>query len=144
MSEPIVTPIVPKKRGRKSREEEARAYLRELGIDPDDIVPRNADNDPMPATDEAMLEEFKSLLWRRRHELEGTAFTQAINALARFAEATKGDADRAAGEPTVAEIILGNSLLPAERKQEILAAALAELELEQSAIVEALGELVPA
>lgn len=141
MTEPIATPVAPKKRGRKTREEEARSFLRELGVDPDEIVPRSAADDPMPTTDAELFDEFKALLWRRRHQLEGTAFTQAVNALAKWAESSKSDDERAGVQPTIADIIGGNVLLPVERKREILAGALAELEVERAAIMEALGEL---
>lgn len=138
----MTEPAAAKKRGRKSKAEEARAYLRTLGVDPDTIIPPSAAEDPMPETDAEMLDEFKALLWRGRHELQGTAFTNALNALARFAEASKGDDDRAGAQPTVAEIIAGNVLLPAERKREILEEELVALEVERAAIAEVLDVLL--
>lgn len=129
-----------KKRGRKSKNEEARQYLREMGIDPDELVPATEADDPMPETFEEMFEEFRSILWRKRNQIEGTAFTQSLNALARLAEVNKqADDAKTLAEPTVAEIIAGNVLLPADRKREILGEALAELERERSQILEVLS-----
>jgi hypothetical protein len=143
---PDVATAIAKKRGRKSKNEEARQYLRELGIDPDELVPADAKDDPVPETDSEFFAEFKGLLWQQRHNLKGTAFTQAINALAKWAEASKVEESQAAVQPTVAEIIAGSVLLPVARKREILGEALAELERERAAIAEVLEGvgLVPA
>lgn len=131
----------PKKRGRKSAEEEARAWLRTQGLDPDGLIGA-ADTSEQPETFEGFRDEFMTILWKRRNELTDTAFTQALNSLARLAEANKqSDNDKVAAEPTVAEIIGSNVLLPAERKREILEAALADLDAERAAITEALGVL---
>jgi hypothetical protein len=136
---PDVATQAPKKRGRKSKNEEARQYLRELGIDPDVLVPATDADDPMPETFEEMFEEFRSILWQKRHQIKGTAFTQSLNALARLAEVNKqADDAKTLAEPTVAEIIAGNVLLPVARKREILGEALAELVRERAAIVEVL------
>jgi hypothetical protein len=130
--------VVKKKPGRKSKEEEARTYLRTLGVDPDDIVPRDAASDPMPETDAEFFGEFKSLLWRRRHQLEGTAFTQALNALSRFAEANKQSDEAKAESPLVADVIAGIVALPVERRREILTDELVRLDAERARIVEVL------
>lgn len=119
------------KRGRKTKEEEVRKALADLGIDPD----ANPD-EPVPETFEGFRDEFLKLLWARRNEMTDTSFTQALNSLARLAEANKSaDNDANAQTVLIADVIASNVLLSAERKREVLTSALADLDAEREAIL---------
>lgn len=125
------------RRGRKTKEDEARDYLASLGLDPDLVLAGTSD-DAYPETPEAMRDAFMRILWSRRNTMADTAFTNAVKAISQLAATVKPDDDPAA-EPLVADVIDGIVHLPADRKREILARELERLDAERTRIVEVLN-----
>jgi hypothetical protein len=125
MSDPDVGPRRP---GRRTKEEEVAEALRDLGIDPDNLgdVPG-----AMPETFAEMRDGFMQLIWQQKGSLKGTALVQALNALARLAEANRdADDEKTEREPTVAEVLVGVPNLAREKRDEILLRERAKLENE--------------
>lgn len=111
-------------RGRKTREEEVYAYLRQHDIDPEALF-GEADGDAegrdvgfVPG-DEQMFEEFRTELYRRRREMNDTALVAGLKSLALLAAAAKAaNVDEAEDVREVSEI-LADAGLPAERRVEL-------------------------
>lgn len=128
-------PTAAKRRGRPTKEQEVAKALAALGIDPSDFDPLAADT-AAPDTFEGFRDAFMDILWKRRNNLTDSAFTNALNSLARLAEANKSaDNDADSQHVLVADVVSGISLLSAERKREVLTAALAELDAEREQIM---------
>lgn len=129
-----------KRRGRKTKEQEVAEALAALGIDPAEFDPSTTDT-AAPETFEGFRDAFMDILWKRRNDLTDSAFTNALNSLARLAEANKtADNDAEAQHVLVADVVAGISLLSPERKREVLTAALAEIDAEREQILAALNE----
>ena len=127
------------RRGRKTKEQEVRDFLRSKGIDLDDVLAGAGVDDgaEMPQTFAEMRDAFARLVWSRRNSLSDTALSKALGDLARLADAGSGDPGEK-DEPLLADVIAGIVSLPVERRREILTAALAEIDAERARIVEVL------
>src|SRR5512146_2949517 len=106
----------PRRRGRQTKEQEARAYLEEHGVDPDSILGPSTDG-PMPKTFEEMRDAFMRLLWAKQGEVKGTAIVQGLRAVAALAETQRGQVER--DEKVLIADVVRDANLPVERKRQI-------------------------
>lgn len=127
------------RRGRKTKEQEVRDFLRSKGVDLDLVLADAGVDDgaPMPQTFAEMRDAFARLIWSRRNSLSDTALSKALGDLARLAS-LGGEEPGDAPEPLLADVISGIALLPDERRREILTGALAGLDAERARIMEVL------
>lgn len=111
--------VATKKRGRGTREEEAHAYLRSVGIDPHSVLD-NIRSIEVPESDEEYFQKFRELLYIRAatDELSDTALVNGLKAIATMAEAA---AARQQDEDVIrdVDVILADAGLPAARRVEI-------------------------
>lgn len=130
----------PRKGGRRTKDEEIDLFLSEHGLTRAALTAITTGEEEIPATFAEMRDGFTKAIWQRKDTMKDTALTQSLTALARLAEANKGDDDKKTErEPTVAEIVAGIAPLPDERRREILAGALARIDEERAQIMEALN-----
>jgi len=118
---PDVTEPEKRGRGRRTKEEEAREYLAELGLDPTSVLDALRERGEVDIPDdEQMLEEFKQALYvqMRMGQLKSTALVQGLKAIGDIAATIKPGAAEDGPERGIDEI-LADAGLPAERRQEI-------------------------
>ena len=108
--------------GRRTAEEEARAYLERHGINPDTLDDfKFVDNEELPDPEE-MFDQFLGILYRhaKSGDLKGTGLVNAITKLANLRdEARKEREKNEVVEEREIEDILADAGLPAERRIEI-------------------------
>lgn len=119
----------PKKRGRKTKREEAVQIAEALGLDPSalvgiDLGKPQAESGPVSL--EKVAENVLRELNRRAGdpilaaEIPGTALFQLATRFATLLEEKAANARDEEAPPTLAEIVAGTAQLPPERKREIL------------------------
>lgn len=129
----------PKKGGRRTKEQEIDLFLAGYGMTRTDLAALTEGDEAIPATFAEMRDGFTKAIWKQKDTMKGTALTQALTALARLAEANKGDDEaKTEAEPTVAEVMAGIGQLTDEQRNGILTRALARLDEERKQIMEAL------
>lgn len=125
--------------GRKTKEEEARDYLRSLKIDPDQILAAATESTfTVPEDPDELVREFTEALYTamKLGDLKSTALVQGLKAIGQIAEQVKRDTP-----PVVEEVrgildVLADAGLPRGRRVEIgrqeierLAAQIGDLQL---------------
>jgi hypothetical protein len=128
-------------RGRRTKEEEARDYLAELGLDSSVFDALKDRSDIEIPDDAAMLEEFKKALYVQMStgQLKSTALVQGLKAIALIA-ATARPSEETGPERGIDEI-LTDAGLPLERRCEIGRVELARLQSRTAALATVLGTM---
>jgi hypothetical protein len=106
-------------RGRRTKEEEARDYFAELGLD-SSVFDALKDRGEIEIPDDAaMLEEFKKALYVQMStgQLKSTALVQGLKAIALIAATARPSEDT--GPERGIDEILADAGLPLERRREI-------------------------
>lgn len=126
------------KPGRRTKDEEIRAWLSENGMNPD-LANRRDGDPPLTPTAQEMRDAFMEILYRKRESLGATALVQGMKALVTLAELEEKATP--APEDALPPLLERLDALPADHAAGLLEGEIARLRGELEAHSAALEKL---